>query len=736
MPSLYRLNRIKSEFIALQRNKSILPAQGIIAALLYLLVLNGLAIWQSLEAPWLGLTLKSQSGQLIATETRGPSSAIIDNSIIEAIATGAGSDWLELDGVDIMEEPDLLPGYPELDAFFKRQGEIAAILKSPTVAVLWRNTETNERLTTVVLPADRPLSSLPTLFWFQVFICSLGCLIAIWVWVLQPTEPGARMFGITGLLFPVFVLPASIYSGRELALDENLFFALSAANHLGSKMFGSAFVGIFMLHPARLLPARWLYGLFILMFFWWTVNAGRLIDSMDIGLRAAIFLLLALSFCFGFMQWRKSKNNPLQRASLRWLVLSLLVGTSLYIFLFTASASLGWITAIPQGYAFGFFLLIYIGIALGIGRYRLFDLDVWAYRLLLWIAATLAVVLLDAALIVLLDWSQGLALGVSLWICGVLYFPVRQWLWEKLVSRNAPELSNLLPELLTIAFSSTAQQRASQWQQLLNQIYSPLKIQWTNQSGTHTRLLDAGTGLEIPACASMPALELKYRAQGKQLFSSADVKFIDALSSLMNRAEAARVSKEEGAVEERRRITRDIHDDVGARLLMLIHSSENPKQAELARSAIEDLRSALANIDGEPVLLEEAVADWRSEANERCDMAKVTLNWVDNLGDTNPLLEPRLKTLLQRALRELITNAIKHGKPDLLSVQFGSNSNLLSITITHNGAQLEPSQWVPGIGIKGLLDRLKSCGGTMHAELDAQGNTVVLVHAPLVQVEQ
>ena len=86
---------------------------------------------------------------------------------------------------------------------------------------------------------------------------------------------------------------------------------------------------------------------------------------MDIGLRAAILLLLLLSFWFGFQQWRKTKGKPLQRASLRWLALSLLLGASLYIFLFTVSAGLGWITAIPQGYAFGFFLLIYIGIRVG-----------------------------------------------------------------------------------------------------------------------------------------------------------------------------------------------------------------------------------------------------------------------------------------------------------------------------------------------------------------------------------
>lgn len=706
-----------------------LPAQWLSAALLYVVVLASLTVWQSLQAPWLGLTIQARSDQLIATFTRGPSANIPDGAILEAISSAPSSPWLELQAMDVMEEPDLLPGYPELDAFFARQGDIAQILSSPTVIIRWKDPGNNLTQSTLVEPGERPLSSLPWLFWFQILVCSLGCLIAAWVWVLQPNELGARMFGVTGLLFPAFVLPAAVYSGRELALSENLFFTMSVANQLGSKMFGSAFVGIFMMHPTRLLNIKWLYGLFALMFCWWIVNAGRLVSSMDLGLRAAILLLLLLSFWFGFLQWKKSKGRPLQRASLRWLGLSLLLGASLYIFLFTASAGLGWITAIPQGYAFGFFLLIYVGIALGIGRYRLFDLDVWAYRLLLWIAATLAVVLLDTALIILLDWSEGLALGVSLWICGVLYFPVRQWLWQKLVSRKAPELPTLLPELVLIAFSGTAQQRATEWQRLLRTIYTPLQIRQSGSAANKAELFEGGLALLVPGCAGMPAFELVHRGQGKQLFSTLDTQFVNALVVLMNKAEAARVSREQGAIEERRRITRDIHDDVGARLLMLIHSSDDPKQTELARSAMEDLRAALGNIDGSPVWLEDAVADWRDEANQRCDAATIKLHWETELGSNNPQLEPRLKTLLQRVLRECMTNAIKHGKPSTIITRIKMLNDLLTISVIHNGERSDPAQWTPGIGMNGLRDRLASCDGTLEASSTPRGETEVRIQA-------
>jgi hypothetical protein len=46
-------------------------------------------------------------------------------------------------------------------------------------------------------------------------------------------------------------------------------------------------------------------------------------------------------------------------------MLSLLLGSGLFILSTVATVSMGWLPPLPQGYAFGFFLFIYIGIGLG-----------------------------------------------------------------------------------------------------------------------------------------------------------------------------------------------------------------------------------------------------------------------------------------------------------------------------------------------------------------------------------
>jgi hypothetical protein len=70
------------------------------------------------------------------------------------------------------------------------------------------------------------------------------------------------------------------------------------------------------------------------------------------------------------------------------------------------------------GYAFGFFLLIYAGLSLGVARYRLFDLSEWAFRIGFYTGGTLLLFAIDAALILLLQLQQTTSLGIALLLVG------------------------------------------------------------------------------------------------------------------------------------------------------------------------------------------------------------------------------------------------------------------------------------------------------------------------------
>lgn len=709
------------------------PKRWLFFALVYNLLAMACTIGVAIQQPWLGLTLRpTNSGHIEVNSGQGPSALIPRGARLMAIGTPEGDSWILLQAQDLMEEPDVLVQYHDMEAFFARQDRISALVSKAQLRVRWQVAGNTDPHVALVVPIDRPLSALPVLFWFQLAISVTGCLIATWVWVLRPQDWGVRMFGITGLLFPLFVMPAAIYSGRELALPAGLFQLLSALNHGFAYLFGAATACIFACHPRPLLrPAQllWIFGIFSL---WGLTDLLRLAPDIDWGNRFLVTAELLLCVVLATIQWFRSRRAPVERATLRWLFLSLLLGSGLFILSSITTVSLGWLPPLPQGYAFGFFLLIYVGIALGLRRYRLFDLDEWAYRLLMWVGGALAVVGLDAALILALDWSAGPALGVSLWVCGVLYFPVRQWLWQKLADRPQLQLHELMPDVVRLAFQPSVSAQEHVWDHLLLRLFDPLELNSLAATPTTSaQLQEDGLTLLLPACGGVSARRLRYPDRGKRLFSPKDVAFMDAVCELMNQAQVSRDAQDRGAREERRRIARDMHDDVGARLLMLMHRAPSPELAELARSAMNDLRTALAVLDARPVPLAEALADWRAEASSRCEAASVTLEWHAPSREPQGLLTARHKSLLERVLREGLTNALKHASPSRIGIAVDQDAGALRLTVRNNGSQSDPQEWQDGRGLSGMRQRLAEEGAELRILRLATGETELSVMLPL-----
>ncbi len=718
------------------------PSRWFLAAFVYTLLALTVTIALSLQEPWMGLRLvplsAGESMQVQVQSSQGPSAVIPAGAVLLSMRATAGGAAIQLQADDLMEEPDVLGSYAKMDAFFARQQQITEVLAQPRVTLVWQVAQTQGE--TVVTPQGRPIHSLPILFWFQLAVSVTGCLIACWVWVLRPHDWGARMFGVTGLLFPVFAMPAAVYSGRDLALPADLFVALSSLNHAGSMGFGAALCAIFMAHPKPLLRPAHLLWPFVVFTLWWLADLLRWVPNPTLGIQLLVMAEMLLAMLLAAVQWRRSRGDPLNRASLRWFILSMLVGSGLFILLIITTTSLGWLPPMPQGYAFGFFLFIYVGIALGLRRYRLFELDEWAFKMLLWVGGALSVVAVDALLILALDWSAGPALGVSLWICGALYFPARQWLWRRLAHQPGLQLHELMPDMVRIAFQPSPQLQDGLWQDLLRRLFDPLYLEsgidHATGSPAQATIQEGGLALHVPVCGNLQAQRLRYPARGQRLFSSKDATFVNALAQLMEQAESSREAHERGARDERKRIARDMHDDVGARLLMLIHRAQSPELTELARAAMNDLRTALNVMDANAIPLADALADWRAEASSRCDAAGVSLTWTApqlSLGQAGVLLGSRQKSVLERALREGLTNALKHGQPSSIEITASLDAGSLALALRNDGVVTDPAEWIAGRGLRGMRQRLQEYGAQWHACTLPDRRTEVSLSLPLAQ---
>jgi hypothetical protein len=265
-------------------------------------------------------------------------------------------DAVDLRAQDLIEEPDFIDTYPDMDAFFARQTRLATLMSEPQLVLHWQAADGAPALTsTLVVSPKREMASLPLVFWFQLFAGAASLLIGAWVFALRPADWGPRMLAACGLAFPVSTMTAAVYSTRELAIDGTVFRWLSSANHLGALGFGCGLVAIFLTHPRLLVRPRWLLALPLVFGLWLAADVWRWAPDQDWGARFPIMTEMLLAIVLAVVQWRRSKGQPAERAALRWLALSALVGCGMFVLMVVSVGVFGLFPPLEQGYAFGFF---------------------------------------------------------------------------------------------------------------------------------------------------------------------------------------------------------------------------------------------------------------------------------------------------------------------------------------------------------------------------------------------
>lgn len=700
------------------------PARPLILASALIGAVWLLALRLVLGEPWMGVVPRAQDEKVIASGVDA-GHGIPPGAQLLRIGP-AGGTLTELRPSDLIEEPDFFDTYAEMADFFARQTMLRAALDGE-VELHWRSGE--DAGIARIQPARRTATSLPPTFWFQLCCGSVATVIGLWVWLLRRDAWSARMLLLTGVSYLLFTAPAAIYSSRALALDGELFRALSSANHFGANLFGCGLVALMLSYPRLRCRPAWIALPFVIFMPWWLADVLRLAPDQDWGSRLPIMSEMCLAIVIGVTQWFLAKGDVLARAALRWVLLSVLVGSGLFVFLIVGSQMLGSFPPLPQGYALGFFLIMFVGLALGVGRYRLFDLDRWAYFVLLWVGGAALVLALDAVMISLLHMAPPSALLSSALLVGAIYVPMRQWLLLRFTPAATAQV-HPLSDVLSLALMADPLERSKAWKRLLEERFQPMSMdEIPAEEAKTTRVREEGLSLETPALNDCPALRLHLRDGGQSLFSQRDLQFVESLQALLGQTLLQRSALDEATHAERQRIGEDLHDDLGSRLLMLIHRSRDEELAGIARDAMADLRSILTAIDGPGATLAETLADCRAEAASRCEAAGTELAWHQEQTIPEHRLSAQARSSLERCLRELITNALKHARPAWLEARVELRGARLGIGLRHpcpSDAEIRP-----GRGLRGTERRISALAGTLTLSREAAGHLDARLELPL-----
>ena len=201
---------------------------------------------------------------------------------------------------------------------------------------------------------------------------------------------------------------------------------------------------------------------------------------------------------------------------------------------------------------------------------------------------------------------------------------------------------------------------------------------------------------------------------------------------------------------ERTRLAVELHDTLAQNLtgvsMELEAASKLRGDAPPTMLAHVDIAAkALKSCRGE---LRNCLWDLRSQALEESDMTRAVRRTLQPLVTTAHLgirfnvpraaLSDNTAHALLRIIRELVTNAIHHGKASQVRVAGTVDDGVLACSVTDNGCGFDPDE-VPGVlqghfGLQGIRERIQQLGGTFRLESAAGHGTkaTITIQKPLL----
>lgn len=665
-----------------------------------------LAVWLASEQNSLGLKLApAERGVRVEQSFVNTDAVLAPGDLIVALRGPQGR--LALRGQDLSHEPDMdMNEVTAYRAFLRRQGEIDAVLRAPGLHLEMAD----GGLLAWPVRDHRPLDELPWVFWSQMLVGGLGLFIGLAVWSFRQRDPATWCFAATGMFLMLAALSAGIYSTRELALPESLFNVLRMFNQFGTLMYTASFSALLWLYPRRLGRAPVAPVLFVVYGVIWIASAQHGLPSLDLALRLPVLAGFVLAIGFAVVQWRRAHRRPVERAALRWFLFSWFAGSGIFLLIVFVPALFGASTSASQGPSFILLLAVQLGLALGISRYRLFELDRWWYRSCLFALSGLLIVLFDVALSLMLRMQAGMALAVSVALMGWLYFPLRQWFWQKLVGSRAPHDLPAMMSTIVDGLSRVGGDAQPAWDRLLRDLFRPGELVELSAQGRADEIREDGVALNVVMPAPLRSRQMRYCEHGKRLFSRDDLRLLADLRRLFLEVVRYRNLVEEAVQAERDRVARDLHDDVGARLLTL--SQRLPADAaHWARDALTELRAVVYSMQSGEQSLENLIADWRAETAERCEAAGVKLDWRAPAQLPDMRVDGGTALALSRMLRELVTNALRHGEAERVQLDLDLRGSRLQCRVGHLYQGPDPAHWQASLGLRNVRERAGRLGG-------------------------
>lgn len=219
------------------------------------------------------------------------------------------------------------------------------------------------------------------------------------------------------------------------------------------------------------------------------------------------------------------------------------------------------------------------------------------------------------------------------------------------------------------------------------------------------------------------------------------------------RAEAARLELQRqlaNAQEEaQRRISRELHDEVGQHLTALIlglKALESTNTLESARTTLASLQAITETVGKQ---IHDLALELRPTALDDLGLLRTLSNYIEQWSATSKIdvdfhstgwsgerLPPAIETTIYRIVQEALTNILKHARASFVSLIVERRPEQVTVIIEDDGEGFTPettSQYLKSkhLGLLGMEERATLMDGELKIESTPGEGTTVFVRIPL-----
>lgn len=537
------------------------------------------------------------------------------------------------------------------------------------------------------------------------------------------------------------------------------------------------FISFFYLFPSGRLVARWLIAplllalgasiLFQLLTFLPLQSSLPLVDTYGWYIWSAIFFTAAIIGIVSQLVFYRRSATATQQRQTRLVVASLFLWLiSMFMTLLMPIDREPWLALLVLHLDILFFTLIPVAILISMLRYRLWGVEIFLNRTLIYGGLMLLVsgayVLIVGGISALFQTRVSLlAAAVATGVVALLAQPLLTRL-RHLVNRvmygepddpvtllarlgerlettavpdetpdiivntvaqslNLPYVAITAPDQTTLAAHGTPPESG----------FEPFPLLWQGQRIGCLCVAPRAPG-ERFSLTERHLLENVARQAGTAVYAA-------RLTHQLQRSRERIVALRE---EERRRVQRDLHDGLGPQLAALplkIDAARNLLQAEPA-AADRQLRELKQQTQAAIATIRRVVYDLRPAALDQLGLVGALRQQAARLAESGTQIDvmapqdlPEMSAAVEVAayhiVLEALHNSCQHGRARHCRVQIEPDDGL-RLTIDDDGSGL-PAGWTPGIGLESMRERSAELGGRCEIASSPHGGTRVTAVLPL-----